>query len=56
MHVQFSADGKEIISVFAGLHPGVPPQDPDVYPNQGEVEEDDPRYVKFMALVEKVGQ
>jgi len=45
MYVQFSPDKKEIISVFAG------PQDPDVWPNQGEVDEDDPRYVAFMEQV-----
>ena len=39
MYVQFSDDKKEIISVFAG------PQDPEVWSNQGEVEEDDPRYI-----------
>lgn len=48
MYVQFSDDKKEIISVFAG------PQDPEVWSNQGEVEEDDPRYIAFMKKVEAV--
>jgi len=47
MYVQFSEDKKEIISVF------LEPQDPEVYPNQGEVYEDDPRYVAFMEQVKE---
>lgn len=41
--VQF-ADSSEssVASVFAN------PQDPGEYPNQGEVVEDDPRYLEFM--------
>lgn len=54
MYVQFSEDNKEIVSVFAGIHPGVAPQDPEVYPNQGEVDEDDPRYVAFMEIANGV--
>jgi len=45
MYVQFSDDKKEVISVF------VEPQDPEVYPNSGEVDEDDQRYVAFMEQV-----
>lgn len=41
--VQYSdADKTAIVAVFAG------PQDVDVYPNQGEVEDDDPLYVAFI--------
>ena len=48
MHVQFSEDKKEIISVFDCE------QYPDVYKNLGEVKEDDPRYIKFMDKVKAV--
>ncbi|RON39589.1 hypothetical protein [Pseudomonas brassicacearum] len=45
LNVQF-ADTSEIVvvSVFAGL------QDPGDHPNQGEVSEDDPRYLEFITL------
>lgn len=43
MFVQFSDDTHtRIVSVFANA------QDPEIYPNQGEVEEDDPRYQAFI--------
>lgn len=43
MHVQFTDDKKNsIFGVFAG------PQNPQVYENLGEIEEDDPRYLAFM--------
>jgi hypothetical protein len=44
IHVQF-ADLTEqtIISYFAG------PQDPDVWPNQGEIEDSDPRYLALLS-------
>lgn len=48
MYVQFSEDKKDVISVFGS------PQDPKVYLNLGEVEEDDPRYIKFMDKVKAV--
>lgn len=48
MYVQFSDDNKEIISVFDC------PQDPETRANLGEVEEDDPRYIKFMDVVKTV--
>ena len=42
-YVQFASPAEEtVVAVFAG------PQDPDVYPNQGEVEDDDPRYLAFI--------
>lgn len=42
-YVQFS-DSSEVavVSVFGN------PQDPGEYPNQGEVQDDDPRYLEFM--------
>lgn len=44
MFVQFSDDKKsQIIAVFSC------PQDSAEYPNQGEVEETDPRYQAFIA-------
>lgn len=43
-HVQFADESQEqIVSVF-GCE-----QDPEVFANLGEVEEDDPRLVAFMA-------
>ena len=43
MYVQFSDDTHTIIvSVFGNA------QDPEIYPNQGEVEEDDPRYLAYI--------
>lgn len=43
MFVQFSDEAQaRIQAVFAE------PQWPDVYPNQGEVDQDDPRYVAFI--------
>lgn len=41
MHVQFCKDKKEIMSVFDC------PQDPKVYADLGEVE-NDPRYIEFI--------
>ena len=42
-YVQFTDSNKTaIVSVFAC------PQDPDLYPNQGEVDETDARYLAFM--------
>lgn len=42
-YVQFSDNSKvKIISVFGC------PQDPQVWPNQGEVEEEDPRLIDFL--------
>lgn len=44
MFVQFSDETHQIIiSVFMN------PQDEEVFPNQGEVDETDARYMKFMA-------
>ncbi|WP_460163681.1 hypothetical protein [Pseudomonas sp. S2_F03] len=41
--VQYSGASEEsIIAVFAG------PQDPEVWPNLGVVEDDDPRYLGFL--------
>lgn len=40
--VQFSDDGERVIAIFST------PQDVGDYPNQGEVSEDDPRYIKFI--------
>jgi len=34
-----------VVSVFAG------PQDPDVWPNQAEIPEDDPRYIEFITRI-----
>lgn len=48
MHVQFSKDKKEIISIFDC------PQDPKVYENLGEVEEDDPRYIEFIDKIKSI--
>lgn len=46
MFVQFSDETKtKIISVFGGR------QDEAVWPNQGEVDEDDPRYLGFRPLL-----
>jgi hypothetical protein len=43
MFVQFTNDkNTEIQSAFGG------PQDPDAYPNQGEIEDSDPRYITFI--------
>lgn len=43
MFVQFSDETKkQVISVFLG------PQDETCFPNQGELPEDDPRYLKFI--------
>lgn len=42
-YVQFSDESQtKIISVFAG------PQDPEYWPNMGEVEDDDQRYLDFI--------
>lgn len=44
IHVQFEDETEaNICTVFCG------PQDPEVWANLGEVEQDDPRYVEFMA-------
>lgn len=40
-HVQLSDDSKTILSVFSC------PQDPETFPNQAELETDDPRYVAY---------
>ena len=41
-HVQFSDDTlTAVIKVFGG------PQDPEAYPNQASVEDDDPRFVAY---------
>lgn len=43
VHVQFSDDSrKTILAVFAG------PQDPEVWPNMGQVDDEDPRYVAHL--------
>lgn len=42
MYAQLSEDEKRVISVFGS------PQDPEVYSNLVEIEEDDPRYVDFI--------
>jgi hypothetical protein len=43
MYVQFTDDSQQtILGVFTD------PQNPDEYPNQGEVEEDDQRYLAFI--------
>lgn len=43
MYVQFKDSKKDfIVARFAG------PQDDEAYPNQGKVEEDDPRYLDFL--------
>lgn len=43
MHVQF-ADSKRdrVVAIFSC------PQDPDAFPHQGDIEDDDSRYVAFM--------
>lgn len=44
--VQFAdASEKTVVSVFAG------PQDPEDYPNQGEVADDDPRYLEYLTPI-----
>ncbi len=44
MFVQFSDSSEaEVVSVFLN------PQDKTIYPNQGEIDEDDERYIKFIA-------
>ncbi|MNJ56816.1 hypothetical protein D3C77_523800 [compost metagenome] len=46
MYVQFSdGDEQTIVARFAG------PQDAEAYPHQGEVEEDDPRYIDFLVRI-----
>ena len=48
-YVQFSDEKKtEVISVFGSA------QDPDVHPHLGEVEDDDPRYLAFTALLASI--
>lgn len=43
VYVQFSdATETEVISVFSG------PQDPEVFPNQAVLDDDDPRYLAFI--------
>jgi hypothetical protein len=42
-YVQFADSAQGAIQSVFGC-----PQDPDVYPNQGEVEDDDPRYLLFI--------
>lgn len=42
MYVQFRDDGEmEIVGVFCG------PQDPEFYPNQGEVDAEDERWQEY---------
>lgn len=41
-HVQFSDETKTVILALFGC-----PQDSEVFPNQGEVDSDDPRYLAF---------
>lgn len=48
MYVQFSKDKKKVVSVFGS------PQDPDLYPNQGEVEESDPRYIEYIEKIKAI--
>ena len=49
INVQFAAKGSDtIVAVFSG------PQDPDAYPNLGEVNEDDERYISFMGAMSQV--
>lgn len=48
MYVQFSEDKKEIVSVFGS------PQDPETHPSQGEVAEDDPRYIEFIEKMKAI--
>jgi hypothetical protein len=43
VHVQLTDDGSAIAAVFGC------PQDPEVYPNQAELQEDDARYLAFVA-------
>lgn len=44
MFVQFTDQNETVIqSIFGNL------QDQEVYPNQGQVDEDDPRYLAFIA-------
>lgn len=44
MFVQFSNDQKtEVVAIFANEQP-----DKEIYPNQGEIEDDDPRYLTFV--------
>ncbi|NWB89442.1 tail fiber assembly protein [Pseudomonas gingeri] len=43
VYVQFTGDTQTVIMCsFCG------PQDPDIYPNQGEVDDTDPRYLVFL--------
>ncbi|QAY85410.1 tail fiber assembly protein [Pseudomonas arsenicoxydans] len=43
-NVQFADASEEVVvSVFAG------PQDPNEYENQGEIEDEDPRYIAFIS-------
>ncbi|WP_420105493.1 hypothetical protein [Herbaspirillum huttiense] len=43
VYVQFSDDTEtEVISVFAG------PQDPETFPHQATLDDDDPRYLAFI--------
>lgn len=48
VHVQFADSNEEVIIASFGCE-----QDPNVYPNLGEVEGDDPRYVAFEATLTK---
>lgn len=44
LSVQFADSSEQVVvSVFAGA------QNPNEYPNQGEVADDDPRYLEFIA-------
>jgi hypothetical protein len=45
LNVQFADESEQIVvSVFAE------PQNPDDHPHQGEVSDDDPRYLEFITL------
>lgn len=47
--VQFAdAKNKQVVSVFGG------PQNEDDHPHQGEIEENDPRYLAYLNPVEEV--
>lgn len=43
VYVRLDETGTKVVSLFGG------PQDPEVYPNLAEIEDDDPRYLAFMS-------
>lgn len=47
-HVQFKDTSNEVVIASFGCE-----QDPDVYPNLGVIQEDDPRYVAFLETMPK---